>query len=66
MRYDLDMRLQTCLAVSSHSLCSCDASVKVGAYEMGGGWGKENKKTRTRKRGVLARGLRMRLFNPKP
>ena len=29
---------------------------------MGGGWGKENKKTRTRKRGVLARGLRTYLM----
>ena len=47
------------------SLCYCDASVKAGAYEMGGGRGKQNKKTRTRKRGVLARGPRMRLVNLK-
>ena len=41
-------------------------TVKVGAYEMGGGWGKENKKTRTRKRGVLARVSVRDHFDPKP
>ena len=64
--YEVRM-LSCCLSVLFYGGW-CDVTVKVGAYEMGGGWGKENKKTRTRKRGALARVLRMRLLtlNPKP
>ena len=62
--YEVRM-LSCCLSVLFYGGW-CDVTVKVGAYEMGGGRGKQNNKRRTRKRGVLARGLRMRLVNPKP